>query len=135
VNKLGAPAFPAARHFARLPYCVDPPTFAVAATPTDSVWIVREQLENNEAHELLKRRRFRFSIRTMLIVVGVLSLYLGCWFPAATSGVRDVNSRYSTRTAAKAPLLLVRDVYESLVQRNSGVPVIVRRAWHDARFP
>lgn len=64
-----------------------------------------------------KRRRLRFSLRILLILITLACLYLGCWFPTATTGVRDVNERFSARTMPKAPLILVQDVYETLVRQ------------------
>src|SRR5438128_1940174 len=49
----------------------------------------------------------RFSLRMLLIVLTIACLYLGCWFPTATTGVRDIYERYSAQTKPKAPLLLV----------------------------
>jgi hypothetical protein len=71
------------------------------------------------------RARFRFSLKKLLILVAVVCLYLGCWFPTATSGVRHVNAKYSVQSAPKTPLLLVRDVYEQEIQQQ-GTPLIAR---------
>jgi len=54
-------------------------------------------------------------------------MYLGCWFPTATKGVRDINERYSVQSATKAPLLLVRDVYESITRFGMPITVVVKR--------
>jgi hypothetical protein len=79
------------------------------------------------------RRRLRFSLRILLILLTIACLYLGCWFPTATTGARAINARYSRTAVAKAPLLLASDVYESLTEQQGGA-IIVRtrraRTWY-----
>jgi hypothetical protein len=53
------------------------------------------------------RKRWRYTLRTLLVLVTLFCLYLGCWNPTKTNGVRDVSDRYAVHCVAKAPLLLV----------------------------
>jgi hypothetical protein len=57
-----------------------------------------------------KTRKLRFSLRMLIILTTLVCIYLGCWFPTATLGVRDVQKRISSDTRKlpipRAPLLL-----------------------------
>jgi hypothetical protein len=76
-----------------------------------------------------KRRKLRFSLRVLLILITISCLYLGCWFPTATTGVRDVYERYSIQTRPIMPLILALDISESLMRQPppSFTPVVVRQ--------
>jgi hypothetical protein len=57
----------------------------------------------------------RFSTRTLLIAVTIICLYLACWIPTSTSGVRDVldvtfsHHPPDNNIRAVAPLLRASD--------------------------
>jgi hypothetical protein len=81
-----------------------------------------------ETEKTPTRRRPRFSLRLLLILVTIACLYLGCWFPTATNGVRDINDRYARPSRPIAPLFLVTDIYETRME--NGAPVTQRTRIH-----
>jgi hypothetical protein len=80
-----------------------------------------------ETEKTSPRRRPRYSLRLLLILLTIACLYLGCWFPTATSGVRDINARYSMRSRPVAPLFLVTDIYESRMENGAPPKVVTQR--------
>src|SRR3954465_5276826 len=72
-----------------------------------------------ETEKAPTRRKPRFSLRILLILMTIACLYLGCWFPTATSGVRDINDRYSKPSRPMAPLFLVTDIYETRMENGA----------------
>jgi len=72
-------------------------------------------------------RKPRFSLRSLLILVTIACLYLACWFPTATSGVRDINARYSMRSRPIAPLFLVTDIYETRTDNGAMLTIVTQR--------
>jgi hypothetical protein len=74
-----------------------------------------------------KRPKLRFSLRTLAILVTLACLYLGCWIPTSTYGVRDVQKQVALETTLKtkvpvpkAPLIL--EVSTSSAYVFSGTP-------------
>jgi hypothetical protein len=44
-----------------------------------------------------KRRRFRFGLRGLIILMTVVALYFASWWPTKTRGVADLMQRYRER--------------------------------------
>ena len=42
-----------------------------------------------------KRRWFRFSLRRLIVVTAMACMYFACWGPTKTTGVDDVERRYT----------------------------------------
>jgi hypothetical protein len=54
-------------------------------------------------------------------------MYLGCWFPTATTGRRDIEAHYSVPSRPIAPLFLATDFYESLSQNGTPPKIVTQR--------
>ena len=86
--------------------------------------------------DLPKRRWYQFRLRTLLIAVSGVCLYLACWFPTKTQGVADTKEHLSNQWGppqgaplAKAPLILVTQI-DSLIRSRRSNYLIQQRHYY-----
>ncbi len=84
-----------------------------------------------------KRRKFRFSLRLLVIITTVVCFYFACWRPTVTSGVADVSARLTrenggipSRAVAKAPLFLANEVNEVRTDRSGTTNLVTKTTYY-----
>jgi hypothetical protein len=83
-----------------------------------------------------KRRRVRFSLRVLIVVMTLVCLYFASWRPTVTHGVADVSERLTkenhgvpVQARPKAPLLLALEVVHVRVGAN-GTQLVTESTYY-----